>query len=94
MSALPVASSIDINNAVRADSISVGYSKNADGEFEFIGSETSIFRQIGNAVPPMLAMALGESIKQIKPGNLKTKMDLSHHLKNIGRAFHYKEGQV
>jgi DNA (cytosine-5)-methyltransferase 1 len=63
-------------------------------EFEFIGSETSIFRQIGNAVPPMLAMALGESIKQIKPGNLKTKMDLSHHLKNIGRAFHYKEGQV
>ena len=45
MSALPVASSIDINNAVRADSISVGYSKNADGEFEFIGSLISEIEQ-------------------------------------------------
>jgi leucyl aminopeptidase len=45
MSALPVASSIDINNAVRADSISVGYSKNADGEFEFIGSLISELEQ-------------------------------------------------
>jgi DNA (cytosine-5)-methyltransferase 1 len=63
-------------------------------EFEFIGSDTAIFRQIGNAVPPMLAMALGESIKHIKLGKLKTNMDISHHLKNIGRAFHYKEGQA
>jgi hypothetical protein len=45
MSALPIASSIDINNAVRADSISVGYSKNADGEFEFIGSLVSDLEQ-------------------------------------------------
>ena len=38
MSALPIASSIDINNAVKADSIALGYIKNNDGEYEFVGS--------------------------------------------------------
>ena len=38
MSALPIASSIDINSAVKADSIALGYFKNNDGEFEFVGS--------------------------------------------------------
>lgn len=63
-------------------------------EFEFVGSDTAIFRQIGNAVPPMLAMAIGESIKHIKVGKLKQQIDFGQHLQNIGRAFHYKEGQV
>ena len=45
MSALPIASSIDINNAVQADSISIGYFKNNDGEFEFIGSLISELEQ-------------------------------------------------
>ena len=48
MSALPIASSIDINSAVQADSISVGYSKNADGEFEFISSLISELEQYFN----------------------------------------------
>ena len=45
MSALPIASSIDINNAVQADSISIGYIKTIDGEFEFIGSLISELEQ-------------------------------------------------
>jgi site-specific DNA-cytosine methylase len=36
-------------------------------EFEFSGSMTSQFRQVGNAVPPLLAKRLGESVlKSIK----------------------------
>lgn len=31
--------------------------------FEFCGSETSVFNQIGNAVPPMLAFSLAESVR-------------------------------
>ncbi|MFX0054373.1 MAG: DNA (cytosine-5-)-methyltransferase [Promethearchaeota archaeon] len=33
--------------------------------YRFLGSTTSMYKQIGNAVPPLLACALGE---QIKPG--------------------------
>lgn len=35
-------------------------------DFKFHGSLTSTFRQIGNAVPPLLGKALGESVKTIK----------------------------
>ncbi len=34
-------------------------------DFIFAGSQTAQFKQIGNAVPPLLAQALGESIKKI-----------------------------
>lgn len=59
-------------------------------EFEFHGSQTAIFRQIGNAVPPLLAKALGLEIKKIKfmKGKSKKK-DLSNILSK--NAFHYSE---
>jgi DNA (cytosine-5)-methyltransferase 1 len=44
-------------------------------DFIFHGPQTEQFRQIGNAVPPLLARALGESIKSIvfKKGVVKKK---------------------
>lgn len=59
-------------------------------DFIFHGSQTEQFRQIGNAVPPLLAYALGESIKNIvfKKGVVKRKK-----LDNVmgKNAFHYHE---
>lgn len=59
-------------------------------DFIFHGSQTAIFRQIGNAVPPLLAKALGESVKKIsfkKSLPKKKKQDVF-----IGKnAFHYHE---
>lgn len=34
-------------------------------DFIFTGSTTSQFRQIGNAVPPLMAMAIGEAVKKM-----------------------------
>lgn len=59
-------------------------------DFIFHGSQTAIFRQIGNAVPPLLAQALGEVIKTInfKKGAVKKKTEE----KIVGKyAFHYHE---
>jgi DNA (cytosine-5)-methyltransferase 1 len=59
-------------------------------DFIFHGSQTAVFRQIGNAVPPVLALALGQVIKEIKfkKGSLKKKEIPELMGKN---AFHYQE---
>lgn len=59
-------------------------------DFIFHGSQTAIFRQIGNAVPPLLAEALGQVIKKIefKKGTFKKKSQDNVLSKN---AFHYHE---
>ena len=59
-------------------------------DFIFHGSQTAVFRQVGNAVPPLLARALGEVIKEIdfKKGKSKKKEISEIVGKN---AFHYHE---
>lgn len=59
-------------------------------DFVFHGSQTAIFRQVGNAVPPLLAEALGQVIKTIdfKKGKVKKKIQGNVVGKN---AFHYHE---
>lgn len=58
-------------------------------DFVFHGSQTAIFRQIGNAVPPLLAEALGQVIKKIEfKKGFKKKTVESVVGKN---AFHYHE---
>ena len=59
-------------------------------DFIFHGSQTAMFRQIGNAVPPLLAQALGEVVKRIefKKGAFKKKTEDNMVGKN---AFHYHE---
>jgi DNA (cytosine-5)-methyltransferase 1 len=63
-------------------------------DFIFHGAQTAAFRQIGNAVPPLLARALGESIKNIKFSTVhKTKSKSKRNLTSsiTGKeAFTYK----
>ena len=58
-------------------------------DFIFEGSQTSIFRQIGNAVPPGLAFALGQEIKKIKFTKRKSKQKISTDFKK--KAFTYRD---
>lgn len=49
-------------------------------DFVFTGSSTSQFRQIGNAVPPLLGMAIGEAVKKMlssKRKSLKKEKELN-----------------
>lgn len=67
--------------------------------FIFAGAYTSQFRQIGNAVPPLLAKHLGKHISHIlenvdpAPDQIKklNKNDWERIRKNHARSFHYKE---
>lgn len=59
-------------------------------EFIFSGSQTAMFRQIGNAVPPLLAMAIGEAIKKIKFGQFKSRKKKITEVVSKN-AFHYHE---
>lgn len=57
-------------------------------EFEFLGSQTSQFRQIGNAVPPFMAMALGKAVSQISLVS-RTKKTKFKHSEFTQKAFNY-----
>ena len=62
-------------------------------DFEFIGTTTSVWRQIGNAVPPILAYKIGNTIKEMlksknkRPSKNKTKEQILQERKV---AFVYK----
>ena len=48
--------------------------QSCDDDFEFIGSQGSVFQMIGNAVPPKLAYAIGKAVKELLD-NLEEKRD-------------------
>jgi DNA (cytosine-5)-methyltransferase 1 len=61
-------------------------------DFVFEGGQTAQFRQIGNAVPPLMAMALGEVIKKIKFNLHKIeKPSLLKRKDYLEKAFTYRE---
>ena len=59
-------------------------------DFIFHGSQTAIFRQIGNAVPPVLAQALGGVIKRIEFKKTTPKKQKIDDIVSKN-AFHYNE---
>lgn len=56
-------------------------------DFIFTGSSTSQFRQIGNAVPPLMAMAIGEAVKKMVSSNSKVEKEKPMSFSKY--AFHY-----
>ncbi|MFY7993340.1 MAG: DNA cytosine methyltransferase [Bacteriovoracaceae bacterium] len=60
-------------------------------DFVFYGSQTAQFRQIGNAVPPILAKALGETVKMLKFSAVTKKKSKRDNKKITENAFHYKQ---
>jgi len=71
-------------------------------DFEFAGSNTSQWTQIGNAVPPIMAEAIGKSIlKMLKNKNKKIKINKNTNIEHVrSSAFNYdkdvysKSGQL
>jgi DNA (cytosine-5)-methyltransferase 1 len=60
-------------------------------DFIFQGSTTAQFRQIGNAVPPVLAMSIGKEIKKIKFDSVKLKkVNFKNKPDFAQKAFTYK----
>lgn len=57
-------------------------------EFIFTGSTTSQFKQIGNAVPPLMAMAIGEAVKKMISSKRKS-IELDKQLNFSKNAFRY-----
>lgn len=60
-------------------------------DFIFHGSQTAQFRQIGNAVPPILARALGDTVKKLKFNTVKKKTSKRDDKKITENVFHYKQ---
>lgn len=61
-------------------------------DFVFCGSQTSQFRQIGNAVPVLLASRIGESVAQMIKSKSKSNNKAEIDFKNFKkRAFHYNQ---
>lgn len=62
-----------------------------ENHFEFAGSITAQFRQIGNAVPPKMAKAIGEELKKLKfKSTHKMKKKPLDHKEVASKAFNYK----
>lgn len=63
-------------------------------DFVFEGTITQQFRQIGNAVPPLMARAIGESMIKMHVQKLKS-VGISNNIEKIRyHAFNYKEDQT
>ncbi len=57
-------------------------------KFEFCGSESSAFKQIGNAVPPMLSYHIAGAVKEYLESVNKTP---TKHIRNNSFAYQYQQ---
>ena len=63
--------------------------------FEFFGTVTAQWRQIGNAVPPLMAKAIGDHINKLRKTFIRNKLKVKkkvqsrHYVKERSGAFSY-----